>query len=118
MSHSCRLPVDIDDFRTLRKDHSLYVDKTLELLRLIQGGKKYFFARPYGFGKTLRASTSFPILLIELKWDRTARTASQQIHERQYPAALAERPAKLLLVGISYDKETTQHTCCIERFQL
>ncbi|MBQ7584962.1 MAG: AAA family ATPase [Desulfovibrionaceae bacterium] len=45
------------DFAPLRKDNLLYVDKTGELEELIKNGRKYFLARPEGFGKTLTLST-------------------------------------------------------------
>ncbi|MBO4335943.1 MAG: AAA family ATPase [Desulfovibrio sp.] len=65
-----------------------------------------------------RANSSYPMLLVELKWHSTAEAALAQIHERQYPHALAERTGQILLVGINYDRKTKQHSCCLERFQL
>jgi hypothetical protein len=56
-----------------------------------------------------------PALLVELKWDKDASTAIDQIHARDYPAALAAYAGNLLLVGVSYDKDTKEHNCTIER---
>ena len=56
-----------------------------------------------------------PAMLVELKWDQSASTAISQIHEKQYPEGLKEYAGNLLLVGISYDKETRQHQCVIEK---
>jgi hypothetical protein len=56
-----------------------------------------------------------PAMLIELKWDKGAQTALAQIKERRYPDALAEYRDNLLLVGISYDKDSREHACVIER---
>jgi hypothetical protein len=56
-----------------------------------------------------------PAMLIELKWDKGADTALAQIHNRRYPDALAGYQDKLLLVGISYDRDSRKHECVIER---
>ena len=57
-----------------------------------------------------------PALLIELKWNRSAETAIRQIKEKKYVQALAGYSGRILLVGISYDKETREHSCEIEEF--
>ena len=54
-------------------------------------------------------------MIIELKWDKTAEGAIQQIKEKQYVDALKEYRGELLLVGINYDKRTKMHTCVIEQ---
>lgn len=59
-------------------------------------------------------NVSKPALLIELKYDKDAHTAIDQIHERQYPKALHGLTNGLILVGINYDPATKQHTCRIE----
>ncbi|MDR1358735.1 MAG: ATP-binding protein [Coriobacteriales bacterium] len=56
-----------------------------------------------------------PAMLIELKWDKGADTALTQIQEKRYPDALSEYQGTLLLVGISYDKETRKHECVIQQ---
>lgn len=58
-----------------------------------------------------------PAMLIELKWDREAKTAIDQIKEKQYPKGLEKYQDRLLLVGISYDKQTKKHTCVIEEME-
>lgn len=57
---------------------------------------------------------ALPALLVELKWNQSARTAIQQIKEKKYPKALENYTGKILLVGINYDKGTREHTCIIE----
>jgi hypothetical protein len=42
-------------------------------------------------------------------------TALTQIHNRRYPDALAGYQGRLLLVGVSYDKDSRTHECVIER---
>lgn len=63
-----------------------------------------------------------PALLIELKWNKTARGAIEQIKDRHYPAAIQEYGGEILLVGINYDKEAPagkrKHTCVIEKYQI
>ena len=56
-----------------------------------------------------------PAMIIELKWNKTAQGAIQQIKEKQYVDALNEYRGELLLVGINYDKRTKMHTCVIEQ---
>ena len=65
-----------------------------------------------------RPNCTLPILLVELKWDKTCQAAIAQIHQRHYPDALADRSDKILLVGINYQKESKKHQCCIQWFQL
>ena len=58
-----------------------------------------------------------PALLIELKWDKSAHSAIDQIHERHYPVRIAEYTGDILLVGVSYGKEDKKHVCQIERWK-
>ena len=55
-----------------------------------------------------------PALVVELKWDKTAKGAIEQIKNRQYVKNLEEYKGNILLVGINYDKESKQHECVIE----
>ena len=57
-----------------------------------------------------------PALLVELKWDKNATSAIDQIKDKNYPAVLAEYQGNLLLVGVNYDKETKEHECIIEKW--
>ncbi len=54
-------------------------------------------------------------MVVELKWNQDADTALTQIHEKKYPAGLEEYKDNMLLVGISYDRETRKHECRIEK---
>ena len=58
---------------------------------------------------------TLPALILELKWNQSARAAIQQIKEKDYPEALKDYTGTILLVGISYEKNTRKHTCLIER---
>ena len=57
-----------------------------------------------------------PIMVIELKWNRSAETALDQIRRKHYPDVLEGRDEQILLVGISYDKDDPEkkHSCVIE----
>ena len=57
-----------------------------------------------------------PALVIELKWDKTAESAIDQIKKKQYCQSLAEYQGNILLVVINYDKETREHSCVIEEY--
>lgn len=58
---------------------------------------------------------NMPAMIVELKWNKTAETAINQICERHYPASLKDYAGNILLIGINYDKETKKHTCRIEK---
>lgn len=61
-----------------------------------------------------RKNVDSPALVIELKCDQSADAAIDQIKRKQYPAKLEQYAGNLLLVGISYDRKTKEHTCRIE----
>jgi hypothetical protein len=53
-----RLPIGISDFKKLREENFIYVDKTEYIYKLItEGGNYYFLSRPRRFGKSLLLST-------------------------------------------------------------
>lgn len=56
----------------------------------------------------------YPALVVELKWNKSADVALQQIKEKKYADSLADYAGKILLVGINYDKKTKEHSCKIE----
>ena len=62
-----------------------------------------------------RKNVASPAIVIELKYDKAVSTAIEQIKQRQYPAKVAQYTDNLLLVGITYERDTKQHRCCIER---
>jgi hypothetical protein len=41
----------------------------------------------------------------------------RQIHEKQYPASLEPYTGNILLIAVTYDKNTKQHTCIMENYQ-
>ena len=52
-----KLPIGIQHFENIRFKNYLYVDKTKQILSLIENGECYFFSRPRRFGKSLTIST-------------------------------------------------------------
>ena len=57
MSHRKKLPIGIQTFAKIREDDYYYVDKTPQILRLIDEGTHYFLSRPRRFGKSLLLDT-------------------------------------------------------------
>ena len=57
-----------------------------------------------------------PALLVELKWNEDADTAIRQIRQRGYADGVKDFGTELLLVGISYDRESKAYTCRIEKW--
>ena len=73
------LPLDTSDFKGIRKEGKVYVDKTPWIYKMITQGKCYFLSRPRRFGKSLTVSTLWELfsgnkelfkgLWIYDKWD-------------------------------------------------
>ena len=51
------LPIGEQNFETIRKNNWLYIDKTKQILQMIDNSKYYFLSRPRRFGKSLTIST-------------------------------------------------------------
>lgn len=60
----------------------------------------------------------YPALVVELKWNKNVHTAIQQIRGKNYPQSLLAYTGNILLVGISYDKESKVHECRIEEYKI
>lgn len=59
----------------------------------------------------------YPALVVELKWNKSAYTALQQIKDKKYPESLLQYTGNILLVGINYDKKSKAHECVIEEYK-
>ena len=61
-----------------------------------------------------------PVLLIELKYDKDAATATDQIRKRNYPDNLEKYKGNIIIVGINYENDASSkqgykhHDCIIE----
>ncbi len=68
-----------------------------------------------------KKDSPLPALVIELKWNKSAVGAIEQIKDKHYPDAIKDYGGEVLLVGINYDKDAPagerKHTCKIEKLQ-
>ncbi len=62
-----------------------------------------------------RRHTDKPAMLVELKWDKSAQGAIDQIREKKYTGVLGDFAGNTLLVGINYNKNEKKHECVIEK---
>ena len=58
-----------------------------------------------------------PALLVELKYDKSAQTAIDQIKQKNYGRIFRDYKGEVLVVGINYDKDTKEHQCLIEKLR-
>lgn len=61
---------------------------------------------------------SFPALIIELKWDKSAEGAIAQIKNKGYASWIQGYTGDILLIGVNYEKETKKHDCKIEKMKI
>jgi hypothetical protein len=59
-----------------------------------------------------------PAIVLELKYNKDADTAIEQIKRQEYVKSLQHYVGDVILVGINYDKCSKQHTCKIEKIRL
>lgn len=74
-----RLPIGLQDFRTIIEEDYKYIDKTRYIHKMVTSGKYFFLSRPRRFGKSITIATLqelflgskelFKGLWIEDKWD-------------------------------------------------
>jgi len=53
--------------------------------------------------------SSRPAIVVELKYDKTADSAIDQIKRKEYPKSLKGFSKQIILVGINYNKSTSKH---------
>ena len=84
--------------------------KTYTIERELPAGKGYadLVFKP-------RKNNSNPAMIVELKYDKSAEGALEQIKKKQYTDCLKDYSGEILLVGINYDKENKSHNCRIEK---
>jgi hypothetical protein len=82
------------------------------VFRELASGKGYidllYLPKPVYFSK--------PALLVELKSDKTAKGAIEQIKEKNYTEKIQQYTGDIIMVGINYDKDTKTQSCAIEKF--
>lgn len=62
-----------------------------------------------------RRDVDLPAIVLELKYNHSAKTAISQIKDKHYTDSLLDYIGDVVLVGINYDKRTKHHQCSIER---
>ena len=69
--------------------------------------------------KKLSKKFDKPALVVELKCNKDADAAINQIKDRKYGEYLKDYIGKILLVGINYDRDDINktHTCVIEELE-
>ena len=85
--------------------------KSYVMYRELAGGK--------GFADLVfipRKECQTPAFIVELKWNKSAEAAIDQIKQKKYSESLKDYSGEILLVGLSYDKDAEKrHTCVIEK---
>ena len=84
--------------------------------------KKYEIIREFPSGEGFadlafipRKGVNEPAIVAELKYNKAADGAINQIKDRKYTDNLKAFSGEILLVGISYDEKTKTHSCQIEK---
>ena len=97
-------------------------DDIIQIIAYYYAKNDYIMHRELATGKSFadivfipRKNVDLPALVIELKVNKDADSAIDQIRRKEYPIKVQEYADRLLLVGINYDRETKQHTCRIEK---
>ena len=60
----------------------------------------------------------YPALIVELKWNKNAKTALEQIKNKDYPEAIKQYTGNIILVAINYDKKSKNHEYIIEKLSV
>ncbi len=122
------LPIGRQNFRTMREDNCVYVDKTQHIYNLCTQGSMYFLSRPRRFGKSLLLSTMkelfegskelFQDLWIADKWDWTKKNPVIHISFLNVPYVTMGLEAGLRYVLLKLHKEQEIETEGIEDISL
>ena len=64
-----------------------------------------------------RPQSDAPAIVVELKVDGTVDTGMEQILKRKYPDSLKHYKDNMILVAISYDRNTKKHAARVERLK-
>lgn len=60
----------------------------------------------------------YPALIVELKWNKNAKTALEQIKNKDYPEAIKQYTDNVILVAINCDKKSKNHECIIKKLSV
>ncbi len=83
---------------------------------------KYIMHRELATGKGYaditfipRKNVDSPAIIVELKYNKSAESAVEQIKNRKYTEKISQYTGEIVLVGINYD-DSKGHSCVIEKF--
>lgn len=83
----------------------------------------YIFHRELPTGKGFadivlvpRKNIQEPSILLELKYDKSANAAIDQIRRKEYHSKVLQHCNKIIFVGINYDPMSKKHECKIEHY--
>ena len=62
-----------------------------------------------------KRNSNLPAMIVELKWNKSGEEAISQIEDRNYQAVFKGYGGNVVLVGVSYDADTKDHSCRIEK---
>ena len=71
-----------------------------------------------------RSNINKPAIIVELKWNKSADSAINQIKNRQYVESLKGYSGEVVLVGVNYDageshgEEFKKHKCRIDKMNV
>ena len=80
-----KYPIGIQDFRKIREDGYVYIDKTALIHDLVKNGAIYFLSRPRRFGKSLLVSTLKYYFLGEKELFKGLAIDTLETEWKQYP---------------------------------
>ncbi len=65
-----------------------------------------------------RRMSNRPAILVEFKYDKSADSAINQIHNKNYAGALKGLSERVILVGINYNKKDSKHEVVMEEVEM
>ena len=80
-----KYPIGIQDFKSIREEGYVYVDKTALVYDMVSNGKIYFLSRPRRFGKSLLVSTQKYYFLGEKELFKGLAIDALEKEWKQYP---------------------------------
>ncbi len=111
--------IHVSSIRNYNNEYSLHAAIYLSYIYAINN---YVIAKELPTGKGVADIAYIPFdktkaaIIVELKVNQSPDTALNQIKQKKYFASLDNWHGDILFVGVSYDKETKQHWCKIEKF--
>lgn len=104
--------LDMDEEAVAKGIEKIHMQYYFKPIRELPAGRGF---ADFVFLPMVEYREEYPALLVELKWNKGADAAIEQIKEKKYPSALEGYAGNVLLVGINYDKKSKEHQCLIEQ---